>query len=261
MMMNRYLTITEMPGDYVSQEQLDMICFRYYTASNFTHGKDVLEVGCGPGIGLGYLSKTAKKVIGGDYCERILWVAKDYYGNRVKLLLLDAHTLPFKDDTFDVVLLFEAIFYLHEPESFLEESRRILRKGGVLILCLPNKEIPGFKPSPLSTHYFNAMELFPLLTKYGFKVAVYGAFSIERPLIIQKIISVIRLSVVKVMSLTSQGRQVKESLKKRILKKKIILGNEIDENASKDYFQLIPILPGSSDVKHRFLYVIAQYLN
>ena len=39
---------------------------------------DVLEVACGGGIGLGYLARTAKKVVGGDIDETILQYPRDY---------------------------------------------------------------------------------------------------------------------------------------------------------------------------------------
>ena len=36
-------------------------------AARLASGKDVLEVACGPGIGLGYLQRRAARVVGGDY--------------------------------------------------------------------------------------------------------------------------------------------------------------------------------------------------
>lgn len=56
-----YSTVTEIPGNKISKEQLTRLYHRYHFASLFCKGKDVLEVACGGGMGLGYLAKFAKK--------------------------------------------------------------------------------------------------------------------------------------------------------------------------------------------------------
>lgn len=100
-----YTTVTEIPGSKVTREQLARTYNRYCFASKFCEGKDVLEVACGPGLGLGYLAQKAKKVVGGDYTEYLLKLAQEHYRGKIELLRLDAHTLPFKEGTFDVVIL------------------------------------------------------------------------------------------------------------------------------------------------------------
>ena len=104
-----------------------MLYTRYHLASQFSSGKDVLEVACGAGIGLGYLAKRARKAVGGDYSESLLRCVQSHYRSRVPLLRLDAHQLPFGDGSFDTVLLFETIYYLAEPGKFLDECSRVLR--------------------------------------------------------------------------------------------------------------------------------------
>ena len=92
-----YSTVTEIPGNRVTQEQLERMFHRYCFAGNFSEGKEILEVACGAGQGLGYLAKRAKRVFGGDYTEKLIKEAKRYYKERVPLLRLDAHFLPFRD--------------------------------------------------------------------------------------------------------------------------------------------------------------------
>ncbi len=256
-MFTEYTSVTEMPGDLVSQEQLDMIFCRYYTASSFVKGNEILEVGCGPGLGLGYLRKTARRLVGGDYTISSLKIAKKYYREGINLLSLDAQALPFKNSTFDVVLFFEVIFYLHQPEKFFEDCHRVLKSGGVLIICLPNKEVPSFRPSPLSTKYFNSNELYHLLARYQFKVEIFGAFPIKRALMGQKLISIVRSMAAKVLNIAPAGRKLKESLKKPLLGRNLTLKNEIENNVSNDV-QLVPIPPESLDTKHQILYAIAR---
>jgi ubiquinone/menaquinone biosynthesis C-methylase UbiE len=85
-----YLSVTELSGSYVSQEQIDRIYNRYYWAGKYCHNKDVLEVACGTGQGLGYLSKIAKSLNARDYSEKILEIAREHYGNIITLKQFDA---------------------------------------------------------------------------------------------------------------------------------------------------------------------------
>ncbi len=71
-----FLSVTELAGDEVTQEQVDRLCNRYYWAGTYCEGKDVLEAACGTGQGLGYLAKRAKSLSAGDYTADILKIAK-----------------------------------------------------------------------------------------------------------------------------------------------------------------------------------------
>jgi len=92
----------EIPGIRLSSEHLKTICCHYYTASQLVQGKQVLEVGCSAGLGLGYLSRRAKRIIGGDISEYAMRLAQEHYQGRVELIRFDAHSLPFRDACFDV---------------------------------------------------------------------------------------------------------------------------------------------------------------
>lgn len=168
-----------MPGIRVTQEAVSMLLTRYAFASKFCEGKEVLELGCGAGMGLRHLARHARRLIAGDYTESMLKVAKRENLLGVPLLRLDAQRLPFKERSFDVVLLFEAIYYLLDPGAFVQECRRILREMGTLLVCSANKECPGFSASDLSCTYFSAAELRTLLEENGFDAEVYGGFPLQ----------------------------------------------------------------------------------
>src|SRR3989304_8935037 len=144
--MGEYVTVTELPRINAHKEQLERLVQRYCLASEYCKDKEVLEVARGGGIGLGYLARRARKVVGGDIDEKVLEFARRNYGNRrnIELRTLDAQRLPFADKSFDEVLLYEAIYYLPQPEKFVDEARRVLRDKGVLIICTVNKDWPGF---------------------------------------------------------------------------------------------------------------------
>jgi SAM-dependent methyltransferase len=89
---------------------------------------------------------------------------------------MDALDLPFADGAFDVVLLFEALYYLPDVLRFLAEARRVLRPGGRLLMATVNSEWRGFHASPLHTRYWTAVELVGALGQAGFATHVAVAF-------------------------------------------------------------------------------------
>lgn len=49
-------------------------------------------------------------------------------------LVGDAHSLPFEDNKFEIILCTEVLEHLHSPQVALSEMYRVLNKGGILIL-------------------------------------------------------------------------------------------------------------------------------
>ena len=52
-------------------------------------------------------------------------------------LVIDAHHLPFDDDSFDQIWAKDAVHHLENPELFFKEAYRSLRPGGYLAFCEP----------------------------------------------------------------------------------------------------------------------------
>ncbi|HKW72612.1 MAG TPA: class I SAM-dependent methyltransferase [Candidatus Dormibacteraeota bacterium] len=177
-MTSDYTAVTETWGLPASPEQLAMQYFRYRLAAEVGHGGAVLEVGCGSGMGLPYLQNHSRMSVGGDYTLRLLREGRRHIP-QANLVCMDAQRLPFLDATFDAVLMLEMIYYLPDHEAAIAECRRVLKPGGSLMVCLPNRDRPDFNPSPLSTRYFNTSEIDSLLDGCGFDVRVYGAFPAE----------------------------------------------------------------------------------
>jgi ubiquinone/menaquinone biosynthesis C-methylase UbiE len=101
-------------------------------------GKTILDVGCGFGAySLVAESYGASMSVGIDInCE---YIKKSALGSAV---LADAHALPFRDSCFDIVLMVEVLEHLHAKMEVLKEVKRVLRRGGYLLLTVPNKFYP-----------------------------------------------------------------------------------------------------------------------
>jgi ubiquinone/menaquinone biosynthesis C-methylase UbiE len=176
-----YSQITESPGLYATQEQLERIYQRYHFAKQFCQGKEVVEVACGSGMGLGYLASFSKSVLGGDIDDKNLLTARELYKSipEVTIEKMDAHYLPLPDNSYDTVLLFEAVYYLKHPEKFISESQRVLRTRGHLIICTVNREWRDFHPSPYTHEYLSAAELRKMLNEKFNDIKIYGGFKIK----------------------------------------------------------------------------------
>lgn len=233
-----------------------MLYTRYAYAAKFCEGKNVLEVACGAGQGLGHLAKRARRVVGGDHTENLVRGAQRYYRGQVPLLRLDAHALPFRDSSFDVVLLYEAIYYLVHPERFLAECRRVLRERGTLLICTVNKKWVDFNPSPFSTRYFSASELSALLRKHRFQAELYGAFPVERASIKDLLVSLIKRIAV-MLNLIPRTMKGKEVLKRIFLGPLSPIPAEVHE-AMAPYFPPVPIRDHTPASNFKVLFAIAH---
>ncbi len=252
-----YAAVTELPGLSVTPEQLAMAYTRYATAATFCDDKDVLEVACGPGFGLGYLAKKARRVVAGDIDEEFLRIAQEQYGDRknIDLRVLDAHQLPFEDCSFDVVILFEAIYYLAQPERFLEESHRVLRKNGVLLLSTANKACPEFVPSPFKVRYFSGPELFRLLHKQGFDVELFGAFPLNISSTRQRLVSLLR-RVVNTLHFMPGSLKMRAILKRVFYGQLLMLPEELEDGMIEAY-PLETISKDTCEAQYKVLYAVA----
>lgn len=250
-----YLSVTELPGSYVSQEQIDRICNRYYWAGKYCVNKDVLEVACGAGQGLGYLSKIAKSLNAGDYSEKILEIAREHYGNRITLKQFDAQNLPYEDNSMDVIILFEAIYYLSSAEKFISECQRVLRDGGKVLIATANKDLYDFNPSPYSYKYYGVVELKELFTKQEFTVEFYGNTPVDILSLRQKLFRPIKRWAVK-FGLVPKTLEGKRIIKRLIFGRLVKMPSEIKENMV-PFVEPIKLPSSQPDKKHKVIYCVA----
>jgi len=104
----------------------------------------LLEVGCGKGGGLRYLEDLKiSKLYGVDINEKHINHCKKHL-SRATVKLARATNLPFEDNQFEVVLSIESVGYYDSLNSFIEESYRVLRKTGRLIISFLHNEMTPF---------------------------------------------------------------------------------------------------------------------
>lgn len=105
-------------------------------------GDKILEVGCGDGYYLHLLSSLGYKLhlTGTDYDKRALGSARrNLKGKKIKLVYGDVlEKLPFRRNSFDKIIMSEVLEHLPDDSKGLQEVKRVLKKGGILVLSVPN---------------------------------------------------------------------------------------------------------------------------
>ena len=124
-------------GEQTIQHYLD-----YATPEEMFSGKTVLDVGCGAGgKSLYYASKGALKVIGIDvvarYKEESEKLARELGIDTFKFQLQDAAKTDFTDNSFDTIIMNDAMEHVDKPAEVLAEMKRILKPGGKLYVNFP----------------------------------------------------------------------------------------------------------------------------
>jgi len=123
------------------------------------------------------------------------YAVSHYRKANLNFVQLDGTSLPFPDESFDVVVSIETIEHIPDYRKFLHECRRILKNEGTLVGSTINRSLVDIlqgrifwdrRPeSPYHTHEFSVKELNELLKEYFSDVKLYG----QRFYSLRKIIS------------------------------------------------------------------------
>jgi ubiquinone/menaquinone biosynthesis C-methylase UbiE len=118
----------------------------------FTSGTRVLDVGCGTGnYAAALTAATGSRVSGVDPSPRMLDRARDAAPWEF-LEIGSAESLPFPDDSYDVVMSTDVIHHVRDRDACFREAFRVLRPGGKIITVTDSHDdIP--RRRPLSSHF------------------------------------------------------------------------------------------------------------
>ena len=104
-------------------------------------GHDYLDIGCGYGVNSEVFGKGLENIYCSDFNIANLVKCKEYMNRHenVFYLAVDAQSLPFDDESFDLVTAFSLIEHVPDQEQMLREALRVLKKGGELVMQFPNR--------------------------------------------------------------------------------------------------------------------------
>ena len=98
--------------------------------------KDVLDIACGPGDFLFYLSNLAPniKLSGTDIAPGMVRHAEEKLAGRATILESAGESQPFPENSFDVITIMMSFHHFHKKEEALINMGQLLRPGGTLFI-------------------------------------------------------------------------------------------------------------------------------
>ncbi|MCZ3365230.1 MULTISPECIES: class I SAM-dependent methyltransferase [Methanobacterium] len=98
----------------------------------------LLDVGCGTGNLLSLISsKYEVQIVGIDLSPEMLNIARNKLDETADLRLCDSESLPFNDNSFDMVICTDSFHHYPNPANVLAEVKRVLKAGGNFIITDP----------------------------------------------------------------------------------------------------------------------------
>lgn len=150
----------------------------------------VLDLGCGTGFFLAELERARPGAIGLDISHAMLRVSEQYVPG-ARVVTADAEQLPFRPGAFDAIFCKGSLHHTRDHGRFLENCRRALAPGGVLILSEPCNDNPLIRLARhllyrFSPHFdpgdegFTRNGLVGMCERAGFEIVLarrYGVFA------------------------------------------------------------------------------------
>jgi SAM-dependent methyltransferase len=117
-----------------------------FDALEVGHGTRLLDVGCGAGGALRIAADRGAVVTGIDAAPAFVEIVQRRIPG-ANVVCGELQSLPFADDSFDVVTGFNSFQYAADPPAALSEARRVTRPGGrILALVWSPKEMCELAP-------------------------------------------------------------------------------------------------------------------
>jgi ubiquinone/menaquinone biosynthesis C-methylase UbiE len=138
-------------------------------SKRYAHGR-LLDVGCGTKPYQEIFADSVSEHIGVDLPAN---ASANPEAKNVEAYSMLPH-LPFKDESFDVVLATEVLEHVSEPSGALAEINRVLKPDGVLLLTTPQSW--GIHEPPHDYYRYTRYGLQYLAEKNGFQVALINSF-------------------------------------------------------------------------------------
>ena len=127
--------------------------------------KTVLELATGTGLIAKHIVNAAAHIEATDASAEMIAEAKrDNRSAKLYFSVQDMFCLPYAEESFDVVIVSNALHIVPQPEKALAEIRRVLKDGGVLIA--PTFTHAGNSFSGRAKAFFMKLAGFPLHSKW-----------------------------------------------------------------------------------------------
>jgi SAM-dependent methyltransferase len=165
-------------GDFGVDLERHLAAYRW--AAERAAGRRVLDAGCGEGYGAALLAEVAAHVTAVDRDEAIA-IARRRRHERLDFRAIDVMRLADLGERFDLVVSFQVIEHLPDPEGFLAALVDRTAPGGTLIVTTPNR-LMSVSENPYHLREWTAPELLALAAPIVPGVRIMGVHASERVL-------------------------------------------------------------------------------
>jgi SAM-dependent methyltransferase len=121
--------VSKHDGGFPATRELLAMC-------HISDAREVLEVGCGIGVGTAYMARThGVRVVAVDLSEKMLdWARqraqREGVADQVQFHQANVLDLPFEDNRFDAVICESVLAFLQDKPRAIAEMVRVLKPGG-----------------------------------------------------------------------------------------------------------------------------------
>lgn len=143
----------------------------------------LIEFGCGTGYFTKTLNNKSESIISTDISDEMLEIAKERLKG-IEFQVMDIQICKFDDNSFDTAFMGLVLLFADDPQKALEESSRILKYGGSLIIADPDisflsgfgmlkfrlRALIKYRRIPSTGHLLNQKEILDMLDKTGFEI-------------------------------------------------------------------------------------------
>ncbi len=175
----RFVGLVE-TGVYLARQQ------RRKRIEKYKRNGRILDIGCGRGLFLNVMKKNGWKVAGTEYDQN----TAESIGKSLDINIKTGNPKEwgFPSESFDVVTMNHVLEHMPAPEIAIEECSRLLDKGGLLVVAVPNftslqsswgKHLWFHLDIPHHLYHFSEEGLTSLLEKYKLNVLKIRRFDLE----------------------------------------------------------------------------------
>lgn len=181
------------PGNPFARYSLLRSLAAYEFTRPYLKEKKILDAACGAGQGLLHLYPSLNKtttLVGLDISkEALLYAKRNGCEKGISFCCGDLSHIPFKKESFDIVLSFQVVEHLSPGESlqrYFEEIQRLLKPEGLFFLSTLNRDKTSHGLNPFHVKEYRFDEFREMVRRFFPTSEFFGLWASERYLRLRK---------------------------------------------------------------------------
>ncbi len=150
--------------------------------------KNCLDIGPGTGRWINFLKKKkSKNIFAVDISEKVIDLNKKNCSKIFKLDL-EKKRIPLQNSSIDLIICFEVLEHLRQPDFFLKDVIRLLKKDSIAVFTIPNilsfssrvRVVLGLLPvaivsDPTHVKFYRKKDILKILSTFNVEIKFYSS--------------------------------------------------------------------------------------